>query len=83
MVFLTAWNASMRVADTFTESLFTEERLKNFIPQSHPLGPIRKTVNEALSYFEDFLSGRYSTLFQAGRPAIAREKLPRARIVVS
>jgi len=36
----------MRASDTYTESLFTMSKLEDFIPQSHPLRPIRKMVNE-------------------------------------
>jgi hypothetical protein len=35
----------MRAADTFTESLFAVKKLEDFIPQNHPLRPIRKMVN--------------------------------------
>jgi len=38
----------MRASDTYTESLFTMSKLEDFIPQNHPLRPIRKMVNEAL-----------------------------------
>ena len=38
----------MRAADTYTESLFTVKKLEDFIPQNHPLRPIRKMVNEIL-----------------------------------
>ncbi|AEI82541.1 transposase IS4 family (plasmid) [Cupriavidus necator N-1] len=34
----------MRGADTFTESLFTMRRLEDFVPQSHPLRPVRTMV---------------------------------------
>jgi hypothetical protein len=47
----------MRAADTFTESPFTVKRLEDFIPQNHPLRPIRKMVNEALGHLERLLSG--------------------------
>jgi hypothetical protein len=39
----------MRASDTYTESLFTVSKFEDFIPQSHPLRPIRKMVNEALA----------------------------------
>ncbi len=47
---------SMRASDTYTESLFTMSKLEDFIPQSHPLRPIRKMVNEALTNLECFLT---------------------------
>ena len=46
----------MRASDTYTESLFTMSKLEDFIPQSHPLRPIRKMVNEALAHLEGFLT---------------------------
>jgi len=38
----------MRGADIFTESLFTMRRLEDFVPDNHPLHPIRQMVNQAL-----------------------------------
>jgi len=38
----------MRGADTFTESLFTMQKLEDFVPAEHPLRPIRQMVNAAL-----------------------------------
>ena len=63
----------MRVYDTYTESLFTMNKLKDFFPQSHPLRPIRKNVNEALADLKGFLSSMYAAQSQGGRPAIAPE----------
>ena len=71
----------MRAADTYTESLFTVKKLEDFIPQNHPLRPIRKMVNEALGHLEGFLSGMYAAQSQGGRPAIAPEKLLRAMLL--
>jgi hypothetical protein len=61
----------MRASDTYTESLFTMSTLEDFIPQSHPLRPIRKMVNEALAHLEGFLTSMYAAQSQGGRPAIA------------
>ena len=61
----------MRASDTYTESLFTMSKLEDFIPQSHPLRPIRKMVNEALAHLEGFLTSMYAAQSQGGRPAIA------------
>ena len=71
----------MRAADTYTESLFTVKKLEDFIPQNHPLRPIRKMVNETLGRLEGFLSGMYAAQSQGGRPAIAPEKLLRAMLL--
>jgi hypothetical protein len=65
----------MRASDTYTESLFTMSKLEDFIPQSHPLRPIRNMVNEALTNLEGFLTSMYAAQSQGGRPAIAPEKL--------
>ena len=72
----------MRASDTYTESLFTMSKLEDFIPQSHPLRPIRKMVNEALAHLEGFLTSMYAAQSQGGRPAIAPEKLLRAMLRV-
>lgn len=71
----------MRGADTFTESLFTVRRLDDFVPQSHPLRPVRKMVNEALKNIEPLLSSMYAADIKGGRPSIAPEKLLRAMLL--
>ena len=71
----------MRAADTFTESLFTMRRLEDFVPQSHPLRAVRKTVNLALKNIEPLLSRMYAADVKGGRPAIAPEKLLRAMLL--
>ena len=38
----------MRGAETFTESLFTMRCLDDFVPDNHPLRPVRNMVNLAL-----------------------------------
>ena len=50
----------MRGADTFTESLFTMRRLDDFVPENHPLRPVRKMVNQALKNLEPLLSSMYA-----------------------
>jgi transposase len=71
----------MRAADTFTESLFTMRRLDDFVPQNHPLRPVRKMVNEALKNIEPLLTGMYAADIKGGRPSIAPEKLLRAMLL--
>ena len=71
----------MRGADTFTESLFTMRRLDDFVPESHPLRPVRKMVNQALRNIEPLLSGMYAADIKGGRPSIAPEKLLRAMLL--
>ena len=71
----------MRGADTFTESLFTMRRLDDFVPDSHPLRPVRKMVNQALKNIEPLLSGMYAEDIKGGRPSIAPEKLLRAMLL--
>ena len=44
----TSYAYPMRGADTFTQSLFTMRHLDDFVPESHPLRPIRVMVNAAL-----------------------------------
>ncbi|MDP3651669.1 MAG: IS5 family transposase [Rhodoferax sp.] len=71
----------MRGADTFTESLFTMRRLDDFVPENHPLRPVRKMVNQALKNIEPLLSGMYAADIKGGRPSIAPEKLLRAMLL--
>jgi transposase len=71
----------MRGADTFTESLFTMRRLDDFVPENHPLRPVRRTVNQALKNIEPLLSSMYAADIKGGRPSIAPEKLLRAMIL--
>lgn len=71
----------MRGADTFTESLFTMRRLDDFVPESHPLRPVRKMVNLALKNIEPLLSSMYTADIKGGRPSIAPEKLLRAMLL--
>jgi len=71
----------MRGADTFTESLFTMRRLDDFVPENHPLRPVRKLVNQALKNLEPLLSSMYAADIKGGRPSIAPEKLLRAMLL--
>jgi hypothetical protein len=72
---------SMRASDTYTESLFAMSTLEDFIPQSHPLRPIRKMVNEASAHLVGLLTSMYAAQSQGGRSAIAPEKLLRAMLL--
>ena len=49
----------MRGADTFTESFFTMRHPDDFVPENHPLRPIRVMVNAALLKMDALLSGLY------------------------
>ena len=71
----------MRGADTFTESLFTMRRLDDFVPESHPLRPVRRMVNLALKNLEPLLTSMYAADIKGGRPSIAPEKLLRAMLL--
>jgi transposase len=71
----------MRGADTFTESLFTMRRLEDFVPQSHPLRPIRTMVNQALAKMDRLFASMYEADIKGGRPSIAPEKLLRAMLL--
>ncbi|QEZ45561.1 IS5 family transposase [Cupriavidus oxalaticus] len=71
----------MRGADTFTEGLFTMRRLEDFVPQSHPLRPIRSMVNQALAKMDRLFAAMYEADIKGGRPSIAPEKLLRAMLL--
>ena len=49
----------MREADTFTESLFTMQKLEDFVLADHPLRPIRQMVNAALVKMDVLFSRMY------------------------
>ena len=68
-------------ADTFTESLFTMQKLEDFVPADHPLRPIREMVNVALVKMDALFSGMYEADIKGGRPSIAPEKLLRAMLL--
>ncbi len=63
----------MRGADITQESLFTMVRFETFVPDDHPLRPIRAMVNETL--------GRMSWLFDAMYAEGGRESIPPERLV--
>jgi len=71
----------MRGADTFTESLFTVQKLEDFVPSNHPLRPIREMVNTALERMDGLFSSMYAQDYKGGRPSIAPEKLLRAMLL--
>ena len=55
--------------------------LDDFVPQNHPLRPVRKMVNLALKNMEPLLSSMYAADIKGGRPSIAPEKLLRAMLL--
>jgi transposase len=68
----------MRGEDGLQEALFTVAKLEDFVPQGHPLRPIRLLVNEALSR----LNGLFNVIYaDTGRASIAPEKLLRAMLI--
>ena len=70
-----------RGADTFTEQLFSIQRLEDLVPADHPLRPIRAMVNAALVKMDALLAGMYEADIKGGRPSIAPEKLLRAMLL--
>ena len=68
----------MRGEDTQQSSMFSYVATEERVPANHPLRPIRRMVDVALSA----LSGRFNALYSAiGRPSIAPEKLLRALLL--
>ena len=61
----------MRGADGFSEALFSTVRLEDFVPQSHPLRPIRSWLNDALAKMDASFSAMYEADIKGGRPSIA------------
>ena len=71
----------MRGVDRFQESLFTVRKLDDFVPESHPLRPIREQVNGALKRLNGLFAKMYAEDERGGRPSIAPEKLLRAMLL--
>ena len=71
----------MRGADTFTEQLFSIQRLEDLVPADHPLRPIRAIVNAALIKMNALLAGMYEADIKGGRPSVPPEKLLRAMLL--
>ncbi|MBX9610372.1 MAG: hypothetical protein K2X51_01960 [Burkholderiales bacterium] len=69
----------MRGANTFTKSLFTLCQLQDFIPKSHPLRPIRQTVNAALIKMDALFSRMCEDDIKGGAPARPPSSSPKAR----
>jgi len=68
----------MRGADGLQESLFTVAKLDDFVPTEHPLGGIRRLVNEALGRLDSLFNVIYA---DRGRDSVAPEKLMRALLL--
>lgn len=71
----------MRGVDVFIEQLFTMRKLDDFVPQDHPLRPIRARVNDALTRLDGLFQRMYAKDERGGRPSIAPEKLLRAMLL--
>ncbi|CQR42247.1 transposase (fragment) [Thiomonas sp. CB3] len=72
----------MRGADSCNEALFSTVKLEEFVPQTHPLRPIRKWMNEALSKMDVKFWAMYEADVKGGCPSIAPEKFMRAMLQV-
>ena len=68
----------MRGADQRNDTLFSYVRPDSRVPQNHPLRPIRRITNAALTSFSDRFDALYSEI---GRPSIPPEKLLRALLL--
>jgi hypothetical protein len=71
----------MRGLDRFTESMFTVLKLDDFVPNDHPLRPIRAWLNDARKRMDDVFTRMYEADARGGRPSIAPEKLWRAQLL--
>lgn len=68
----------MRGADVFQESLFTTVQLESFVPENHPLRPIKEILNKAMKNLDWLLSSIYC---DTGRESIPPERLIRAQLL--
>jgi transposase len=65
----------MRGQDIMQDTLFTVRNLDSFVPENHPLRPIREILNQALKDMDAAFEAMYA---ESGRDSIAPEKLLRA-----
>ncbi len=65
----------MRGPDVMQDALFTVRSLDSFVPEDHPLRPIRDILNTALKDMDATFAVMYA---EGGRESIAPEKLLRA-----
>ncbi len=65
----------MRGADIMQDTLFTVRSLDSFVPENHPLRPIREILNRALKDMDAAFEAMYA---ESGRDSIPPEKLLRA-----
>ncbi|NHO68408.1 IS5 family transposase [Aestuariicella hydrocarbonica] len=68
----------MRGVDVFQESLFTTVQLESFVPENHPLRPIKALLNEAMKNLNWLFSSIYCN---TGRESIPPERLIRAQLL--
>lgn len=71
----------MRGVDLFIEQLFTMRKLEDFVPQDHPLRPIRERVDGALTRLDGLFQRMHAKDERGGRSSIAPEKLLRAMLL--
>ena len=70
----------MRGTDVSQESMFSYQTLGEYVPEGHPLRPIREIVNAALREMDDTFAAMYA---DSGRDSIPPEQLLRGLILQS
>lgn len=68
----------MRGADIIQENLFSTVHLDTFVPQNHPLRPLRELFNQAMKRIDWLLDSAYA---EGGRESIPPERLLRAQLL--
>ena len=71
---------TMRGADVIQESMFSYQTLSEYVPEAHPLRPIREIVNAALREMDETFAAMYA---DSGRDSIPPEQLLRGLILQS
>ena len=69
----------MRGEDQQAGAMFIYRRLEDWVPEDHPLRPLRAMVNEALRELSPRFDAIYAKRF--GRPSVAPERLLRALLL--
>ena len=70
----------MRGVDVTQESMFSYQTLSEYVPEAHPLRPIREIVNAALREMDETFAAMYA---DSGRDSIPPEQLLRGLILQS
>ena len=73
----------MRGHATQQPNLYVQINLEDLVPEDHPLRPIKRMADEALSAMSRTLTAAYASRAQGGRPSIPPEQLLKGMLLMS